>query len=155
MARPEITEAQRQAVLADLTHPLFGIGPDREIAEDHRVTPADVRRLRGELRAALLTTETAVALREIARLTAWAGTSGELLTAVLDAALQRAVRRATNDGPVRNRPGRSGAGVSRPQKRERAPREIGSRGEFSREAGPGAAVGRRKGAVPAAETRDG
>lgn len=93
-----ITEAQRRAIYADFLDPVWGTAPDHQIADAHGVTPAAVRRLRAEHRRDLGVTGLAGRLEELAALTAWPGTPGELLAACVEAALMRAQAREHRTG---------------------------------------------------------
>lgn len=92
------TEAQRRAILADIIDPIWGSAPDHEIADAHGVSPRAVRNLRAEHRRDLGIAAVTNQLEELAELTAWPGSPGELLAACVEAALMRAQAREHRTG---------------------------------------------------------
>ena len=92
------TEARRRAIYADIIDPIWGSAPDHEIADAHGVAPRAVRELRAEHRRNLGIASLAGRLEELAALTAWPGSPGELLSACVNAALGRAQAREHREG---------------------------------------------------------
>lgn len=93
-----MTEAQRRVILADIIDPIWGSAPDHEIADAHGVAPRAVRELRAEHRRNLGIAAVAHQLEELAELTAWPSSPGELLAACVEAALMRAQAREHREG---------------------------------------------------------
>ena len=84
-----LTERKRAAILADLGHPILGVGSDAEIAEEHRVSPAVVRELRAEWRRDLRFAAIVRRARELAGLIEWERPLGELVEGCIADAIRR------------------------------------------------------------------
>lgn len=151
-----LSEAQRRAILADLECPIMGSGTDHEIADEHGVTPRDVRVLRAALRRDQGVAQILALGRELAALSDSDLSPGETVELVMWKAVARARERAAakDSGTRRSADGARG--------RSRTPAEVS--GGISGDRGPrwrlprgaaGATVGRRVGAGPAVEKRDG
>lgn len=88
-----VTEAQRRAIFADFAHPLWGGALDHELADHHGVTPGDVRALRAEHRRNMGGHALYQAAAALAEEVQWPGSIGELITACVAQAYDRAERR--------------------------------------------------------------
>ena len=156
MPRSSLSEAQRRAILADLECPIMGSGTDHEIADEHGVTPRDVRVLRAALRRDQGVARILALGRELAALSDSDMSPGETVELVMHEAVARARKRAESREDVGARRSADGA------RRSRTPAQVS--GGVSGDRGPrrrlprgaaGATVGRRVGAGPAVETREG
>lgn len=172
------------ALLADLSHPLWFDASDADLAERHGVATSEVRVAREELRRRLAIGETARDARTLASIVGWEGSLGELVGECVRMALDsvrrrggrhtdprmqaladalREARRAQEmEGrlvPVSSDDGRSAGRrhgrSTRTTKRVEGTSGIGIRGGPGREARAGATVAQRAGADAAVGMRDG
>jgi hypothetical protein len=74
-----LPESTRAAILDELTHPIFGVGTDAEIADQYRVSPVVVRELRAEWRRDLRFHAIVSRAREFAHRLGWDGSLSELI----------------------------------------------------------------------------
>jgi hypothetical protein len=173
-----------EALLADLSHPLWFDAPDSELALRHGVRVDEVRAAREVLRRRLVVGEVARDARELAELVEWPGSIGELVQECVQQALHRARQRGGRHTDPRSQAlaealrderraremtsrlmpvsgddgrsaGRSHGRSARTTKRAEGTSGIGIRGGPGREARAGATVAQHMGAGAAVDMREG